>query len=317
MATKLLTDRQRKAIAAAIHDHHLAFTAEMLGPSAISDEDYKRLKAAGKIRSSAPLVTDAATAAHILGSMTSGMAAGDDEKLSANSFWRIVKEQTPDLTAMERDAVTITRDRVAEHVKGLANKVDAATGQIVVDANAELHKKKLLREAVASGIASRESARKVAQRMRDATKDVRRDWVKIAATEMHNATEEAKAVALIEGAKKGDDPFVYKRCRPDACPFCKLLYMNGKVPRVFRLSELQANGTNVGRKAGRARLKGPHATEYKATLGAMHPWCQCSLHHMPAGMAFNTSGQLVYVGTRKSTVMIESLDQALLNHECE
>jgi len=317
MAAKLLTDKQRRAVQRAINDHHLAFMAEVLGPSAISEEDYKRLKAAGKIRNSTPLVTDAATAAHILGVVTHGMASKDAEKLSAGTFWEMVREQPHVMSQTEREAVAITRERVGEHIKGLGNKLDTATGHIIVDANDKLRRQNLgkVREAVAAGTASRENAQQIAQRIRTATGDVKRDWAKIAQTEMHNASEEAKAVALIE--QHGGDPLVYKRTRPDACPFCKLLYMDGNKPRVFRLSDLQANGTNVGRKANRPRLSGSNATEYKAVLGAMHPWCQCTLHHLPEGMAFNADGQLTYVGTKKSMLTVESLDRALLNHECE
>lgn len=313
---KLLTDRQRRKIQQAINDHHLAFMAEVLGPSAISDEDYKRLKAAGKISGKAPLVTDAATAAHVLGVITNGMAGEDAEKLSAGTFWEMVREQPTALSQNEHAAIGIARERIGEHIKGLGNKLDTATGHIIIDANDKLRRRNLgkVREAVASGVESRETAQQVAQRIRAATGDVKRDWAKIASTEMHNASEEAKAVTM---GVHGADPLVYKRVRPDACEFCKLLYMDGVKPRVFRLSDLHANGTNVGRKANRPRVTGANATEYKAVLGAMHPWCQCTLHHLPDGMAFNTVGQLTYVGTKKSLVTVESLDRALLNHECE
>jgi hypothetical protein len=111
---------------------------------------------------------------------------------------------------------------------------------------------------------------------------------------------------------------VFKRPRPDACKFCKLLYIrpDGVTPRVFKLSDLLANGTNVGRRAGRPTRSGRSRTEWKATIGAVHPFCQCELHVLPDGMGFNAKGQMTYVGLNKS-IPIEALDKALAAHDCE
>jgi hypothetical protein len=312
---RLLTTRQREKIRQTIQDHHLAFLVTVCGPSAVSPEDYARLLADGKITETAPLIKDAVFAAHMLGVITSSMSSKEAEKLPAGTFWEILREQPRVMSTTEREAVQVARDRVGMYIKGLGDKLDAATGHIIVNADDDARRSKLhaVKESVASGVLSRESAKRVAQRIQDATDDLRRDWTKIAQTEMHNTAEEAKAVdfATLHG-----DPLVYKRVRPDACAFCVLLYMDGKRPRVFRLSALQANGTNVGRKANRPTLKGANATEYKAVLGSMHPWCQCTLHHLPEGMGFNSDGQLVYLGVRKSLSSVEELAQELLDHEC-
>jgi hypothetical protein len=43
--------------------------------------------------------------------------------------------------------------------------------------------------------------------------------------------------------------------------------------------------------------------------------CRCSLSILPPGGGFDAQGQLVYIGTKKS-VTVESLDKALLGHDC-
>jgi hypothetical protein len=80
------------------------------------------------------------------------------------------------------------------------------------------------------------------------------------------------------------DKYVYKRPMPTACAQCKYLYLmpDGVTPRLFKLSEMISNGTNVGRK--------PHPTKggkvvpggrvdgqetLKAVAGLVHPWCAC------------------------------------------
>lgn len=75
--------------------------------------------------------------------------------------------------------------------------------------------------------------------------------------------EEIKSQAGKEGES---DPIVYKVPIQDEklCPNCRKAYLNSDGnPRLFRLSELVANGTNIGKK--------PNA--WLPTLGMMHPHC--------------------------------------------
>ena len=351
MADRFLSPLQRRRIGQAIRDGHLAFLAEMFGPTAIDHEDYERLRASGKIRDEKLLPQDVALAAHSLGSIAgedqmSALAAMRDEAkrehvaqvhkmpasvaarefgvekpslLSPDDFWRQLRDDPQVIMEAEREAVALLRDRVGQHIRGLGNKLDTATGHILVDADDKLRRNRLtkVQREVARGIEDRSSADDVAQRIRESTKDLRRDWLRTAHTEMHNAVEEAKAIVIAHRHPERD-PKVFKRPRPDACVFCKLLYLkpDGITPRVFRLSELLANGTNVGRRAGRPSRSGKSRTQWKAVLGAVHPFCQCELFVMPDGMSFNARGHMVYVGTMKS-VEAEPLDKALVNHRCE
>lgn len=314
----MITARQRKQIEDTIRDHHLAFCAETLGREAIPEDDYKRLRAAGKIRVDKTMTVDAATASHILGTLLSSTEPQAVEHLKPPSFWNMATTSPPTLSLAEQAAVQHARDKIGTAIRGLGNKIDAATGQIVIDASEKLRRKKLVavREAVASGIEERKTVDEISRRIRDAVGDSKRNWLQIAQTEVHNAMEEGKVTALVNSLPSGSDPLVYKRPMPDACPFCVLLYLKNGVPRVFRLSDLAANGSNVGRKAKRPTLKGSNATEWQATVGVVHPWCQCVLYHLPEGFTFDSKGVLVYVGVKKSCVLVESLDRALLNHEC-
>ena len=315
-----VTPAQKKKIAEAIRDHELAFSAEVLGKDSIPEADYKRLLAAGKIRPKKALPVDAATAATTLGTITGELAAEDAEKLSGEVFWKIITEAPTTPTQLEREAAAIARSRIGQYITGLGNKLDAAVGHVLIDADDKLRRRKLsvVRREVARGIEDRTTAKEIASKIAQATKESARNWLQIAQTELHNAIEEGKAVVLTKQAPPGEDPLVYKSPRPDACPFCVLLYLmpDKKTPRIFRLSDLMANGTNVGRKANRPTQAGPRATEWKATLGAMHTWCSCSLHHLPRGMAFGANGDLVYVGVEKA-IHVETLNKAYLDHTCE
>lgn len=351
MAARALTPLQRRKIGQLIRDGHLAFLAEMFGPTSVDPDDYDRLRAAGKIRSEKLLPQDVATAAHALGSIAGDAQVGalesmreeakrehvaheraltapaaarvfDVEKpslLTPSEFWRRLRDDPQVVMEAEREAVALLRDRIGQHVRGLGNKLDTVTGHILVDADDKLRRRRLtsLQRETVRGVQERASAQEVAQQVRAATKDLRRDWLRVAHTEMHNAVEEAKAIVLTHSHPERD-PRVFKRPRPDACAFCKLLYLkpDGVTPRVFRLSVLLANGTNAGRRAGRPTRSGRSRTQWKAVLGAMHPFCKCELFVLPDGMGFNNQGQMVYVGTVKS-IEVEALDKALVNHRCD
>lgn len=322
MARRALTPTQRRLIQQAIRDGHLAFLAEVFGPSAIDRDDYDRLRAAGKIRDEKTLPQDAALAAHALGSIAgheqaertapagSGLLADPDE------FWQHLRDDPQVITEAEREAVSILRDRVAQYVRGLSSELDAAVGHAMVNVDDEVRRARLT--GGRSGGHDRAAVmRRVIDQVKAAVDGLRRDWLRVAHTELHNAAEEAKAIVLAD-RDPGRDPRVFKRVRPDACAFCKLLYLkpDGVTPRVFKLSALLANGTNVGRRAGGPTRSGKSRTEWKAVLGAVHPFCRCELHRLPDGTGFDTRGQVVYVGAKKS-VEVEDLDQSAANHVCE
>ena len=319
-----LSKRKRSKIEQIIKDNHLAFMVEVLGPASIPPEELDRLVKAGKVKLPASPATTAGKAAasvkaaHEVGVLVAKLGEKTAKKMKAGTFWEYTtKVAPPELSVHELEAIKLIEDKVGLHIQGLGNKLVDKLGMHILEEDAKLRRKLLttVRAEVKAGIEEQKSYKTVATAMARATDNNKRDWLQIAHTEMHSALEEGKANAIMREVP-GTDPLVYKRPRPDACPFCKLLYMDGAKPRVFRLSELSANGTNVGRKARRPHLTGPHATEWKPVVGVMHPWCQCSLHHMMEGFDFDKDGNLVYVGDTKKSVHVDTLDADLLKHEC-
>ena len=113
-----------------------------------------------------------------------------------------------------------------------------------------------------------------------------------------------------EGEKIGlDDIIVYKRTAGDSnvCPYCRAAYImpDGMTPRVYRLSDLMAAGTNVGRKA----------KAWQATIDTMHPQCRCTFHTLPPGWGFTEAGEPEFGGEVPSLSNIEPLKKAL-DHVC-
>jgi hypothetical protein len=295
------TPEQELRMKQAIDDSRLAFMAEVLGSDSIPQEDYARLKAAGKIRetSSRP-TTDTATVKQVRDALFGENSATDEVTSRSGDGYTIIVAPNAPTTEFEREAAKLARSRIGQRLRGLGNKLDPATGlpgkELVV-----------VRREVARGIEERRTASEIATKIQRATRNPKRDWVEVAYNELQNSFEEAKALAFSKNMPPGYDPLVYKRPRPDACRFCVLLYLgpDKKTPRLFKLSELMANGTNVDRHANSSSEAGnddhddDHGDDddgdlWLAVVGVTHSRCSCTLHHMPEDMAFNSDGQMIY-----------------------
>jgi hypothetical protein len=318
-----LRESQKRRIREAIRDHHLAFKVEVLGESSVTKRDLKRLKAKGLVPKSSVAVAKARAAvpaAHTIGGIA--VKSGDDaaKKMDPDTFWEYIRHAPPRLTKHERLSMRATQNHVGKLITGIGETVLGVfdTTAYVVDQKLRRDYLFVVQEKVSESIADKKGLKEVASALRKVTGDAQRDWLRVAHTEMHNAMEEGRAHAISQVTPDDTDPFVFKRPRPDACKFCKLLYLDGKKPRLFRMSELSANGTNHGRKAKRPRRSGPLATQWKATVGSLHPWCQCPLQHMPEGFGFDKNGQMVFVGLEKAmrSEMTPVL-MTLVGHTCD
>lgn len=188
------------------------------------------------------------------------------------------------------------RARLTQHVRELQHRLDDAVSRVVIErAPADV--------------------RDVLVGVRVAAAAVQRDWFRVVHTEVHNAVELAKAEAIAGSSSR--DVRVYKRPRPDACAYCKLLYLrpDGKTPRVFRLDDLLAAGTNAGRRAGSPTRSGRSRTQWRAVVGAVHPFCTCELSVIGAGHTFDAEGRLVHTGVGKA-LDAEPVDLILARHDC-
>lgn len=318
MTSRTLSARQRRRLREAIRDGHLAFLAEVFGPAAVDRDDYDRLRVAGKIRDEKLLPQDAVLAAHLVGA-AAGHALSEHPAGEAGGLLDFVGDDLGVITEAEREAVSVLRDRVAEHVSGLSGRLEEAIGHAVVSSGDAARRGRLASRASGGPRPAPPPAADLLAKIRVAAAILRRDWVRVAHTVVHDAAEEVKA-AVLAGRAAGRDPRVFKRVHPDACSFCALLYLrpDGVTPRVFRLSALIANGSNAGRRAGRPVRSGRSRTEWKAVVGAAHPFCQCELAVLPDGMGFDARGKMTRVGAKKSlAIEVEGIDADLAAHDCE
>lgn len=136
----------------------------------------------------------------------------------------------------------------------------------------------VIRDEVLRGVIDKKATSQIASDLGHKTGDWSRDFSRIIGFISHKAFDEGRA-SLYE-RKGGKDIEVYKDVFEGACFKCINLYTTngiGSKPKIFKLSELQGNGTNIGRKSA----------EWLAVVGSTHLNCRCTLNEVPQGFEWN------------------------------
>lgn len=189
--------------------------------------------------------------------------------------------------ALELAGSTIVREleKHKEVVKNVVNDLLLAGNYTYRNATATPQ------EALESALLRKESISKITSELRQKSGDLYRNWKRVAVTEATN-TMNAGAVDQIVRENKGkssSDIYCFKDIPLDfsTCSDCKRVYLDGMTPKVYPLSELISNGTNVGRKKG----------QLLAVVGSTHPNCRGKLVELPPGWGFEKgSSELKYFG---------------------
>jgi hypothetical protein len=118
----------------------------------------------------------------------------------------------------------------------------------------------------------------------------RHRWSTIVKTELARASNWGAVDAILHNNpdKEPEEIHVFKAGPNDGdtCEACrKFWFTDGGKFKVYRLSELMANGTNIGRKA----------REWEATVDPTHPHCRHLMVEMRPGYGFDESNNLQYI----------------------
>lgn len=267
-----LTATELRRVLAAISDAAASSVVLFAGTShpAITDDAVRRLQRRGWLPK--PLPASAVQNAYVLGRLHTASEAARtarDQPLGA----ALESVRNFDLSAADQRALAYLQTSAGEYLRGIAQ---SATGymtakmlaaQRITDTAPYLS---AVRATLATGMLERQTRAEVARELAEATGDWSRDMRRVAHTELHRAHQTGSAQTMLERAQaRGDaDVEVSFVVRPDACPKCRGLYLkpNGE-KRMFSLSEVVANGTNVGRKAA----------AWQPVVPPLHPNCTCIL----------------------------------------
>jgi hypothetical protein len=285
-----------------IRDFHLAFAVGVVHPEAVSPAIVQGLMDKGILpqdlaytfRPATPRVLPPQRATVIDTSFDYGRSLRPlyeprQEHLREISLESFLATPAPPLSQEERAARDFARHRAAQHITGLGDTFagDFSTRTLEADRAQRRRYEELIREKVSTSIEKRQSWRKIASEIGEETEDWSRNLKRIAATESHTAMQEGIAAGIAKREKKPpEEVWVAKQPAPDACVDCVRLHLTGgqgSPPRIFKLSDLEGNGTNIGKKRA----------SWNAVVGATHPWCGCDLIHVPEGWEFDEDGNLI------------------------
>jgi len=305
----LFTVTQLQELAQIIRDHHTAIAIGFFGETSVPPAEVQRLVAMNILPKAAlGIIDDAFAYGQLLAAINAQVERGVTRipEMTLTNIKKRLKSRPLPLTTGEEMAREWARQSAATHVRGLGNRVahDFETTAIEADRALQQRMQNAIRETLDANIERAETWRKLKSDLGHKTDDWARDFGRIAATEKTRAMQEGQVQALV---KREGDPkhvLVAKIPTPAACDHCVRLHLTsgvGSRPRVFRLADLQSNGSNVGRKA----------REWKAVVGPTHPWCECALVHVPEGWGFDSTGNLVPKRARKSWTLDHDLSKAL------
>lgn len=171
------------------------------------------------------------------------------------------------LTEVEKATIQSVKNQSLASLRGVKTKIFQDVYGILNFPTREAQEQ-FIKKEVARGVEYKKTTRQIANEIAHKTGDWSRDFDRIVQYMSQSAYEHGKAAKLER--EHGEDAYVYKTVYYGACKHCIRLYLTnglGSEPKVFKLSELKANGSNIGRKVA----------DWLPTLDPLHPYCRCTL----------------------------------------
>lgn len=260
--------------------HHLFVASTTLGVDVLSEEDKELLRLHGVDIDDLNHDIPVADRMYHFGKLAGILRMDQALLLGYNDFLKFIKlGQYIPLNAREKFELDIAKRKTYTYLKGLNER---ARGDLESSILSESSVRKLyedtVQEGLVAGVADRKSVGKIISDLGHKIEEWRHDWGRIVETEMNNIFQIGKAATFFE--KDGIETLVWKQVYEGACRHCIEKYLTaglGSKPRVFKLSDLAKNLTNVGRKVA----------EWVATLGSLHPYCRCDLRRLPPKYVWN------------------------------
>lgn len=186
--------------------------------------------------------------------------------------------------SMDLALYKVAANKTYAHIKNLGERIKNDVGASIaseqltfVQAQERAKAEKVIHDEIIDGTVERRAVKKITANIANQMQSWGRDWGRIVETECQDVYNIGRAAYFMT---ESEDPLVYFDVYPGACRHCIRLFLTsgiGSKPRVFKLSELLANGTNYGVKS----------KNWKATIHPVHPFCRCDLRYLPKGYVWD------------------------------
>jgi hypothetical protein len=225
------------------------------------------------------------------GTSTPVLKDADSKQVGLEALEEVLRRNPIPLTNVERRALDVDAVKTGQYIVGLGNRIEQKTGNMLIEVDRKLDNayRNTVKDAVARNIELRESVGKLRSDLGHASGDWSRDLARIAFQEKQNALQSGYVAEVAKVG--GDDARMFRLVAPTACVDCKRLYIgeNGN-PRIFTVNEVQANGSNYGRKR----------QAWLPVMEATHINCSCSWSRLPDGARPLASGRFSYEDAEKA-----------------
>jgi len=250
-----------------IVDYHSAFVvASVLGGGSLSDFDKFILAQNGIDVDKLSQGNPPHYAMYLWGKLSSELSSAQASSVEFDDFKKYVQRgQYVPLSKNERIRYELSRQVSYNHLKGLSGKQKQTITNIISS-------------KISEGLEKRKTLKGIVSDIGHEAQTWERDWGRIVDTEMNNIFQQGRSQAIKE--KSGADAIVFKDVYDGACRHCISKYLTngiGSQPRLFKLADLEANGSNVGRKVA----------DWQPTVNSMHPQCRCTLRELPKNFAWD------------------------------
>lgn len=280
----MLTPDQIHTLSELLEAQLIFFAGNTLGPHILSDRDKKILEENGinpsKIYSAKD---DLVTNNFILGMLSNILGEQRTKGMHYDELIRYIEGgQHIPLNQKEIATINSLKMQSLTDIKSANGKIFSDINQVVGNemSTARANQEEFIRERVIEGLSKRQSFKTIASELGRLTGDWNRNFKKSVQYISHTALNEGRAAMIERRYENNQEAKVYFIVHIDACHKCKELYLNSdNSPREFTLKQIQANGSNIGRKQN----------EWKATLSALHVNCRCTVHEIIQGQEWNGS----------------------------
>ncbi len=269
-----LSQTTTKKIRFIIAKYGLYMRYRLLGPGSLKKSELVQLVNAGLISKAdarKPIISDAYVSAH------TELLHGESRK-SVRDY-----------------SIKHIHDSAGSYIDKFMDKTAMELGNIVQQ---QMHTQRnqsisALRGELEAGTGKKTNSQ-IAHELRKKTGDLYKDWRRVVTTELAEATNLGAFDAICENnrEKSPDDVYVYKSGPHDGktCDHCMRFWFtkDGVTPKVYRLSDLVANGSNVGKKVA----------DWKPTVSVTHPNERHYLLEIPNGWGFSSEGGITYKGRK-------------------
>ena len=258
----------------------LMYIGVNLGEAVLSEVDKTLLTAMGIQLTGLGGAFPAYYRMYLLGRLTQLIGDYNSQQLSYGDFEKYLsRNQYQPLTPFEEIQYTIARQATYHHLKNLEHRMRQDTATAMLEELARSEYEDIIKEETVAGVRERKAVTNIVSDIGHRTGDWSKDLGRIVDTEMNNIFQRGRIVEITKD-NPGKDPLVYKDVFEGACRHCIALYLTdglGSEPRLFKLSTLVANGSNIGRKAA----------DWRPTVSGVHPWCRCTLRKWIEGMVWS------------------------------